>query len=183
MNQSLGLLELNSIVKGIEAADRMIKAADIRLVHARPICPGKYVVIIAGDVGSVTSAIEAGKSTSGAFLVDDLLIPNLSGQVIRAIAAAEDVQPQSAIGAAEFFTVAAAVSGADTAVKAADVQLIEVRLGLGIGGKSFFTLTGAISAVEEAIRAGSAEAKENGLLLASIVIPATLDKEIWQYLL
>lgn len=39
---TIGFLELNSIAKGIQAADMMLKAAEIRLVSARPSCPGKY---------------------------------------------------------------------------------------------------------------------------------------------
>ena len=41
---TIGFLELNSISKGILAADEMIKAADIALIAARPSCPGKYQI-------------------------------------------------------------------------------------------------------------------------------------------
>ena len=46
------------------------------------------------------------------------------------------------MGVMEFYTIAAAVVAADLAAKAADVHLMEVRLGLGIGGKSYVTLCG-----------------------------------------
>lgn len=62
--------------------------------------------------------------------------------------------------------------GADAAVKAADVNLIEVRLGTGIGGKSFVTLTGEVAAVTEACKAGAAAGGSNGMLLNSVVIPS-----------
>ena len=54
----------------------------------------------------------------------------------------------------EFFSVTASVYAADAAVKAADVDLIDVRLGTGIGGKSFVVLTGEVAAVREAIECG-----------------------------
>ena len=62
--------------------------------------------------------------------------------------------------------------GADAAVKAADVNLIEVRLGTGIGGKSFVTLTGEVAAATEACKAGAAAGGQNGMLLNSVVIPS-----------
>lgn len=49
----------------------------------------------------------------------------------------------------EFFSVTASVYAADAAVKAADVDLIDVRLGTGIGGKSFVVLTGEVAAFEK----------------------------------
>ncbi|MEG2315070.1 MAG: BMC domain-containing protein, partial [Clostridia bacterium] len=39
---SLGLLETNSIARGVEAGDAMLKAAEVKLVKAGPVCPGKY---------------------------------------------------------------------------------------------------------------------------------------------
>jgi microcompartment protein CcmL/EutN len=72
----------------------------------------------------------------------------------------------------EFFSIAGAVLAADTAVKAGLVELIEVRLGIGIGGKAYVTLTGDVSSVEEAIAVGTRTAKESGMLVASCVIPS-----------
>lgn len=183
MNKTLGMLETNSIAKGVEAADQMTKTAEVNVLQARPVCPGKYIVMISGDIGSVESAMKTGKMAAGNFLVDDLMIPNLQEQVPAAIAAAGEVKPGQSLGIAEFFSAAAAVSGADEAVKTADVRLIEIRMGLGIGGKSFFTLTGALSAVEEAIKAGIKEAEEKGTLVAFTVIPSVTDQQMWQFLL
>ena len=47
-----------------------------------------------------------------------------------------------ALGILEFFSVTGAIIAADAAAKAANVSLIEIRLGTGIGGKSFVTLQG-----------------------------------------
>jgi microcompartment protein CcmL/EutN len=71
----------------------------------------------------------------------------------------------------EFFSITAAVYSADAAVKAADVELVDVRLGLGIGGKSFVVLTGEVVAVSESVRCGIAAEGGSGLLVASVVIP------------
>ena len=56
-------------------------------------------------------------------------------------------------------------------MKAADVSLIDVRLGTGIGGKSFVTLTGDVAAVSESIRCGISTPNAEGMLVSSVVIP------------
>ena len=42
MMDTIGFLELNSIAKGVEAADIVVKTADVRLAIPKAGCPGKY---------------------------------------------------------------------------------------------------------------------------------------------
>ena len=60
MGISIGLLELKSIPVGIETADEMIKAANVQLLTASPTCPGKYIIIVSGNVGAVKSSMNVG---------------------------------------------------------------------------------------------------------------------------
>ena len=166
--EAIGFLELNSIARGIEAADRILKTADTRLLYAKAGCPGKYTVLFSGEVAAVTSSLEAGKQTGGHFVVDSVVIPRVHPQVIKAINMPVDV---NALGVMEYFTITAAVYGADAAVKAAEVDLMDVRLGTGIGGKSFVVLTGEVASVETAVEAGLARAAEDGIVVSSVVIP------------
>jgi len=71
----------------------------------------------------------------------------------------------------ESFSVASLIEGADAAAKAADVQLIEVRLAMALGGKAFVTLTGDVAAVESAVAAGAQAIGRKGLLVNKVVIP------------
>lgn len=169
---SLGLLETSSIARGVEAGDAMLKAADVRLLKAGPVCPGKYTVVISGEVASVAAAMDAGKAQAGASLVDDLTIASLDPQVTAAIAGCVPPAVVTALGVMEFFSIAAAVVAADLAAKAADVNLLEVRLGLGIGGKSYVSLCGEVAAVQSAIEAGIKPASADGLLVSTCVIPS-----------
>jgi microcompartment protein CcmL/EutN len=88
----------------------------------------------------------------------------------------------NAIGVMEFFSVTASVYAADAAVKAADVDLIDVRLGTGIGGKSFVVLTGEVAAVREAIECGVTTENAKGMVVSKVVIPNPR-KEIFDSLL
>ena len=168
---TIGFIELNSIAKGVEAADAILKAAETELVFARPCCPGKYHVLFTGEVAAVRAALDAAEAIAGENLVDSTVIPRVHPQVTAAIAEATEPESPGAIGVLEFFSITAAIYGADAAAKAAAVQLIDVRLGTGIGGKSFVALTGEVAAVSEAVNCGAAEAAEQGLLIAKVVIP------------
>lgn len=180
--EAIGILESNSIAKGIEAADAVLKAADTTLLYAKPVCPGKYTILFYGDVAAVSASLDAGAAVVDAHLVDSVVIPRVHPQVIQAINLSTTPDGVNAVGVMEFFSVTAAVYAADAAAKAADVTLMDVRLGVGIGGKSFAILTGEVAAVEEAVRCGMTTGEEKGLAVTSTVIPSPR-KEIFEALL
>lgn len=182
MIKTIGLLELNSIAKGIEVADYMIKAAEVELLWANPTCPGKYIVLISGEVGAVKASVEIGEDIGGAFVVDKLVLPSVHPQLIKSIHGATEINERNSLGILEFFSVATAIIAADAAAKAASIDLMEVRIGFGIGGKSFITLTGDVSAVEEAVETGAMIGKNNGMLVNKVVIPSPR-KELFDKLL
>lgn len=169
--QTIGFLELNSIAKGVEAADAILKAAEVELLFAKATCPGKYVVLFTGEVAAVTASLESGAQLAGHHVVDSVVIPSVDPQVIKGIHMAVEPVDVNAVGVMEFFSITAAIYGADAAVKAAAVTLMEVRLGTGIGGKSFVVLTGEVAAVNEAVKCGTDPAAELGLKVSSVVIP------------
>ena len=179
---SLGLLETNSIAKGVEAGDAMLKASDVTLLKAGPVCPGKYTVVIHGEVAAVAAAMDAGRACAQDCLVDDLTIASLDPQVIDAMSGCSEVPPLQALGVMEFFSLASAVIAADLAAKAAAIKLIDVRLGIGIGGKAFVSLCGEVAAVQAAIDAGVQDAAAKGLLHSTCVIPSPRE-EIFQSML
>lgn len=170
--QSIGLVEFNSIARGIEAADTMLKTAMVELLAANPICPGKYMAMVGGDVAAVESAVNAGVKTGGQAVVDQFILANVHPSVFPAITATSAVEVVQALGIIETFTVASLIFAADACAKAAEVELIEIRLGSGIGGKSFVTLTGDVAAVKAAVDAGSAGVISKGLLADKVVIPS-----------
>ena len=180
--EAIGILESNSIAKGIEAADAALKAADITLLYAKPVCPGKYTILFCGDVAAVDASLQAGEGVLDAHLVDSVTIPRVHPQVISAINLSTTPSEVNAVGVMEFYSITAAVYAADAAAKAADVTLMEVRLGLGVGGKSFVVLTGEVAAVNESVQCGMACGEKKGLALSSVVIPSPR-KEIFDALM
>lgn len=172
MIKSIGMLELNSIAQGILVADSILKAAQTELIFSKPVCPGKYMSLICGDVGSVNTAIATGVEIGKNFVVDSFVIPNVHEQLIPAINASLEITEVNALGVMEFFSISSAIIAADTAAKTAAVNLMEVRLGMGIGGKSFVVLSGDVSTVQSAVSAGLIDATNNGNVVSSCVIPS-----------
>ena len=63
--EALGMVETRGLVAAIEAADAMVKAANVELVGTEKIGSGLVSVMVRGDVGAVKAAVEAGSSSAG----------------------------------------------------------------------------------------------------------------------
>ena len=168
---AIGIVELSSIAGGYASSDAMLKAANVDMLLARSICSGKYMVMVGGDVAGVQASVEAGVAASEGAIIDSAVLSNIDPAVFPAISGATGVTDLEALGVIESFSVTSLIQAADEAVKAADVELIEIRLAMALGGKAFATLTGKVSAVQAAIDAGGALVAEKGLLVNQVVIP------------
>ncbi|HAF95923.1 MAG: propanediol utilization protein [Elusimicrobia bacterium GWC2_51_8] len=171
MNNSIGGVELSSVAKGFETADAMLKMADVELLLSRSVCPGKYIVLVAGTVADVNAAVEAGANMAAHALVDSFAIPNIHPDVFPAIAGTVPADELESLGVIEAFSVSALIEAADAAVKSASVKLLEIRLAMALGGKAFVTLTGTVAAAQTAVSAGAAVVAKKGLLVEKVVIP------------
>jgi bacterial microcompartment shell protein len=167
---SIGLIELTSIAAGFQVTDAMLKAADVDLVLSRSICSGKYMVMVRGDVAAVDAAVASGTRAGHFSVIDTFVIPNLHESVFPALSGITKVEALEALGVVESFSVASLIEGADAAVKAANIQLIEIRLAMALGGKAFVTLTGSVAAVESAVAAGAQIIGAKGMLVNKVVI-------------
>ena len=179
MGKAIGMIELTSIARGIEVSDFMVKTAQVELLRASTVCPGKYVIIVAGQTGDVKASMAVGEELSGECMIDKLLIANINSQLIPAISMTNQVDSMDAVGVLEFYSIAAAIFAADVAAKAADIRLIEVRIGYAVGGKGFVTLTGEVGAVKAAVEAARKNAE---LLVESTVIPRP-SREVFESIL
>ncbi|WP_017754435.1 BMC domain-containing protein [Calidifontibacillus oryziterrae] len=65
MNESIGIIETRGLTAAIEAADAMLKAANVEIVGSEKIGSGLVSVIVQGDVGAVKAATEVGAEAAG----------------------------------------------------------------------------------------------------------------------
>ena len=170
MDLSIGVVELNSIAHGIETADTLLKAGRVELDFAKPVCPGKFIIMVHGEVGAVNASVTAGLQVGAGSVVNHVIIPRIHASLLPAINATCEAPTLSALGVMEYFDITSAVIGADSVAKASQVSLIEVRLGMGIGGKSFFKFCGQVSDVRTAVRVATEQAAQSGVIVASCVI-------------
>lgn len=168
---AIGMIEMNSIAKGYAVGDAMLKAANVDILFNRTICPGKFMVMVAGDVAAVEAAMSAGISLGSETIVDELTIPNVHPSVFGAISGTRVIEHTAALGIIETFSVASVIEAADAAVKAANVELIDVHLAMAIGGKGYATMTGDVAAVTAAVEAGASYIKNKGVIVDKVVIP------------
>lgn len=169
---AIGIVETSSIAKGFEIADSILKAANVRLVVNRTICPGKYMVLFGGAVDAVNASLEAGLATGAHTVVDHFVIANLHPAVFPAISGVTHLPELESLGVIEAFSVSSVIEAADAAVKATPVQLITINLAMAIGGKGWVSMTGDLASVEEAVNIGAAVIARKGLLVEKAVIPA-----------
>lgn len=171
MVKTLGMLEFRSIAKGIEIADVVLKSAEVELIICKTICPGKYMILMSGEVGAVEEALFKAKEKSIGFLIDSFLLPRVHNDIILSLKNKIKAQPSGAIGIVETTNVVSGIFILDKALKAAEVKLFKLSLGMTTGGKSYFVIYGDVSSVKEAVEEALRVSDEKKIVY-SIVIPS-----------
>ena len=92
MMEALGMIETKGLVGAIEAADAMVKAANVYLIGKEHVGGGLVTVMVRGDVGAVKAAVEAGGAAAKRVgeLVSVHVIPRPHGDV-------EEILPKVAV--------------------------------------------------------------------------------------
>lgn len=182
MDKALGFVEYNMVPTGITAADKMVKTANVDILQAVTVCPGKYIVFICGDLSAVKAAVESGTKEFESNVIDSFVLGNPHESIYKAITAVVEPAKTGALGMLETYSVASIVVAADIAVKTAKVTLLEIRIARGMCGKSYLMMTGDVGAVEASLEAACKNASERGMLLDKSII-ANPDKKIWESVL
>lgn len=176
---ALALLDFSSIATGIEAADAMIKRAQIDVIKSGTVQPGRYIVMIGGPVGEVEESLDAGREIGGTSLIDFVLLPQVHPEVVEAIGGSRVPDFTDSLGVVETSTVSAAIHAADAGIKGAQVRLVEVRLADGLGGKGIVLYAGLVADVEAAVEIGVSVLERPELLVRQVVIPQ-LHPTMWE---
>lgn len=182
MAKAIGMVEYQTVPTGMQAADLILKTAEVEILEAQTVCPGKYIVIFSGELSAVKASEEAAMTRFGAHLVDHFVLGNPDESIFPAIYGVTPTEQVKALGVLETFSAASIIVAADVAAKTSDVHLIELRMARGMCGKSYMLITGDVAAVQAAIDNAQAAVGENGMYLESAVIPNP-DPKMWQSIL
>lgn len=168
---TIAAIETSSIAQGYVTADAMVKQAEVEVLQASILSPGRYWIIVGGEVATVRAAHRKGIEIAAETLLDQLFIPQLHEGVMPALRGVVPPSEDDAVGILETLSAASAIVAADAAAKSARITLRDLRLANGIGGKGVVLLSGTLADVEAAIAAGRVDAQKRGLLARAVVIP------------
>ena len=170
MSKAIGMIEFKTVSAGITAADAMVKTADVELLEAQTVCPGKYIALITGSLSAVNAAVEAAQKTRQEELIDSFVLGNPHESIFPAIYGTTQIEKVNAFGILETYDAVSIIEAADQAAKTAIVDVIELRIAKGMCGKSYMMITGEVSAVEASIQRAKELVAEKGMYLDSSVI-------------
>ena len=170
MSKAIGIVEYKTVSAGVVAADAMVKTSDISVIEAQTVCPGKYIIIVTGDLSAVDAAVNTARVQHGEQLISSFVLGNPPESIFPAIYGATEIEEVSALGVLETYDAASMVVAADEAAKTAIVDLVEIRLARGMCGKSYMMITGEIAAVQAAIERAKQTVGKEGMYLDSSVI-------------
>jgi len=151
--EALGVVELNTIIRGYRVLDAMVKRSPVVVRAAYPVSSGKFLIFVEGGVAEVEEAMDAAAEPARPALAGELFLPYCHDEVWDALFERFHDGKIDALGLFESRSVVDTVLGADTALKAAEVHLVALHLAQGIGGRAYFVVCGEQYDVEAAIEA------------------------------
>ena len=166
---ALALIEFDSIAAGIQAGDGMVKTAPVSRIVGGTVHPGKYLVMITGDVAPVQKS--DGRVDYRQQRGDGSRLPDRRPSRCAAASHGAPAGFHEALGIVETSSVSSAIHAADAGLKAAQVTLLELRLADGLGGKGLLFFAGTVTDVEAALDAATGAIADSGHLLNAVVIP------------
>ena len=189
----LGSIELLSVADGYRALDAILKAAPVGILKAEIINPGKFLILITGEVISVEYAMNAAISAGTDSIIDHAVLNNLSSQVLCSLEETAESEKSSlhqgymfwlvpeikkqsendsvdSVGIIEANSITAAIEAADIAVKAAEVAIQSIEIGTDAGGKGITTIIGAIGDVQLAMDRAVGHVKMKEQLYKDMII-------------
>lgn len=177
-NQAVGLIETQGMLPALEAADKMLKTAQVDLVSYENIGSTLVTVMIRGELAAVTASVKAGRASAekiGKVTASNVMnrpIPVVADVLaVHGIEVKEDPLPPRALGAIETFGLVFVLEAADAMVKAADVDVIGYEN--VASGYISILVAGDVSAVEAAVNAGQKAVEAMGAEIYSrLVIPS-----------
>ena len=175
------IAEFKSVSRGIRVTDSMAKSAEISILQASTLCPGKYLTICEGGISALASAEKVARDEGGRHLFSSFLVSSIDEKVTGAIGGRLAEPDNGALGIIEGPQMADLVNSSDIAADSAQVEFIEYRLARGCGVNSFYIMTGSLSALSEAVSQASRYLKDRGSLLAYRII-AGPDRQVLRWM-
>ncbi len=176
-NPAIGVVEFSDIPTGMVATDAMLKRAPISLIRSGTITAGRYLTLIGGTPASVDESLRAGLLAGGECVLDHVFLADVHAQLYEGMLGARRTAGAGSFAVLETETVAANVRAVERALKATNVELVEIRLGdQGLAGKGVSIVRGELHDVEAAVALAVAELAEVGSEVSTQIVSAPHDR-------
>jgi len=154
MSEAIYVAEFRSISRGIGALDAMCKRTEFELLHAAPVCIGKYLICVGGDIADITEAQNAAETEDDELPFASCLLTGIHPAILDYYKKGQekiDGVP-AAMGVFETVSAAQGFSSLDKALKGAQAKLMRIWICNTLGGKLCWVLGGSTSDIQSAIR-------------------------------
>ena len=148
-SDAIAIAELSTIPSGLKATDSATKAADVDILFAGSIHPGKFLLCMQGGVLETELALSAAKTCSVHAHIDSVHLPFPHPQ-LRNEQHLQVGRNEPALLSVETFTVPSLLLGLDRILKSTDCTLRLKHLGDHLGGKSLAVLDGELHDIQMA---------------------------------
>lgn len=177
MSKAIYIVEYRKVSQGIGVLDRMFKQASLSLLYANPICIGKYLICVGGDVADVCEAKSAAEQDEDGPPLAGYLLQRAHENIFAYFKGGlpKPVRKPDSIGIFETRNAASGFVSLDAALKRAQVDLAKLWLGQLLGGKFCYVLGGSTSDIESAMHAVKSAINENDIIGSRIVASPDAD--------
>lgn len=92
MNKAIGMVEYKTVSTGIKAADLIVKTADVQLIQAQTVCPGKFIILFSGDLSAVRVCVDAAEKEYAEGLIDRFVLGNPHESIFKALTCTAEIE-------------------------------------------------------------------------------------------
>jgi len=150
--QTIAVIDFSSIADGLYCTDALLKKAPIAMIKSGTVSRGRHLVIFGGTTGSVAESLTEALGIGNGSVIDHVFLPDVHEKVHDALMGKRATCRDDAVAILETDTVAANVQAAELAIKATDVELVEIRLAeYEMSGKAISVYNGPLHGVEHAM--------------------------------
>lgn len=154
-------LEVVDVPSGLCALDALVKQAEVSVVFAGDIDPGRYLIVFGGDLGSCEAALHCGIEVAGRDVVATLLLPQAHPRLRMALHGdLADLDPElgMALGIVQCHTPTTTLASLDRALKSAETVVVRLRFASELAGQGHWVVAGEQHDIEAALQAAQADA-------------------------
>ena len=169
MDSSIGLFEFYSISDGLKMTDIILKSSNVQIHKNEIICPGKYTLLVKGELKAVSNAVTRAKSENMITMLKAELISDISNKVFEAINRNVVLEKADSVGVLETKNYVISLVLADLMIKSANITIQKIPDRLGIFGKGLIIYSGSTSEVSSAHYSALASKVADNIISSNII--------------